>query len=356
MKKTELPFMETELPVTFAGNMVVLALVLDKKNKTERVLIGTELNIRVRLEGNEDIPVLFDRERPLGSLILDHDSQDRGWWCAELFAPFREALLSRKNRKKQEYACWNVLEKQLASENAISVFIAGRTLSYYCPGKNDWSNEQYAEALERNMLILTRSFKERILWEDSLKLEKIMEKIGLLFRFTMMRSETDLCIWYPWKNCGQECVVVQDSLLPLLMYYLRRLDDWGLCFRVCEVCGKYFVAESGHYCLCSTACEKVQNRLNKRAFNNRNKDNKPEQVYQQKRDRIRKLLNEFESREDTSEEQTENAEKLYEAFRDEAKRKKKSLSSKEEELVFIDWLYDQELKFEKICGGKNDLP
>lgn len=352
MKKTELSSMETKLPASVAGDEIVLAIVLDKKNKMERVLIGTEWNVRIRLEGNRDVPVLFDRERPLGSLILDHDSQDRGWWCAEVFIPFRDALLSQGGRKKKESADWQGLEAQLTSENAVSVFVAGRTLAHYCPDKKELCREQHAEALERNMLILTRSFKERLLREDNFKLEKIMEKIGLLLHFTMMRAETDLHIWYPWKNCAQECVVVQNSLLPLLMYYLRRLDDWGLCFRVCEVCGKYFVAESGHYCLCSAACEKIQNRLNKRAFDERNKDNKPEQVYQQKRDRIRKLLNELESRENTSEGQVENAEKQYKVFRDEAKRKKKTLGDKETQFAFINWLYDQERKFEELYGGK----
>ena len=39
MKKTELPILKTELPEIFAGDAVVLALLLDKENQKERIRI-----------------------------------------------------------------------------------------------------------------------------------------------------------------------------------------------------------------------------------------------------------------------------------------------------------------------------
>ena len=46
----------------------------------ERILIGEESEIRLRLAGAEETGVLFDETRPLGKLIVDfeHDEQ-RGW-------------------------------------------------------------------------------------------------------------------------------------------------------------------------------------------------------------------------------------------------------------------------------------
>lgn len=352
MKKTELPILKTELPEIFAGDAVVLALLLDKENQKERILVGTELNIRLYLEGKQDVAVLFDKERPLGTLILDHDAQERGWWGAEVLSPLRNALTYPKERNVHECTAWHHLKDMLSSDNAVSVFVAGRAMSYYCPEKNNRTNEKKADMLEKKMLLLTRSFRKPILNDECLEWEKIMENVRELLRFTVFRHETDLRVCYPWHDCNQEFVLVEDSLLSLFLYYLRRLQDWGLCFRICEVCGKYFVAESGHYCLCSTACEKEQNRRNKQAYDERNKDNREEQTYQSKRDRIRKLLNKFSKKENVTAEMMEFAEAQYDTFRGEAKSRKRRLKTKKEKDAFVDWLYDQEREFEEMYGGK----
>ena len=341
-----------ELPMIVGRENVVLALALDKESKRERVLVGTELNIRLRLEGNETAEVLFDQERPLGTLFGDHDAQDRDWWYVDVFSALRNALVEPKARKGHESTVMGKLQEKLGCDNAISVLVAGRALAYYCPVSSGARNERNAQRMVEKMQILTRSFKTQLLNKDNLNLKKGMEQIGALCHETMWRFETDLRICLRWKKCSQECVMAEDSLVPLLLYYLRRLDDWGMCFRVCEVCGKIFVAENGHFCLCSTDCEKVQNRLNKRAFDKRNKDNRPEQFYQQTRDRIRRMLNEFEGNENTTEEQKELAEKEYQAFRDEAKRRKGSIRSEEDGRAFIGWLYTQEKAFKAKYGGE----
>lgn len=352
MEKTELQVLKTELLKTATADAVVLAAILDKENGNERVLVGTDLGLRLYLEGKEDGSVLFDQQRPLGSLILDHDDQDRGWWCAEIFSLLRDALAFKKDRPTLECAVLGKLQNKLTSDNAISVFVAGRALAYYYPEKNDMRNKHRTELFEQQMLILTRSFREVLLSKENLDWEIIMERLGELFHYTMLRSETDLRIWYPWNKCNEECVVAEESLLPLLLYYLRRLQEWGMCFRICEVCGKIFVAESGHYCLCSAECEKVQNRLNKRAFDQRNRNNRPERLYQQTRDRIRRLLNSFEKLEDMSMEQTDRVEQEYKLFRDEAKYKKANVRTDEDSCAFISWLYEQESFFEMKYGGK----
>lgn len=352
MKETELPMLKTELPATFAGDAVVLALLLDKENQKEHILVGTELNIRLYLEGKKDVAVMFDKERPLGTLLLDHDVQERGWWGAEVLSPLRNALIYPKERNVNECTAWRNLKDMISSDNAVSVFVAGHALACYCPERNARKNEKNADVLEKKMLVLTRSFREPILNDDCVEWEKIMANIGELFRFTMFRHETDLRVCYPWNDCNQEFVLVEDSLLPLFLYYLRRLQDWGLRFRVCEVCGKYFVAESGHNCLCSTVCEKEQNRLNKKSYDERNKDNREEQTYQRIRDRLRKLLNKFSEKENVTDEMVKFAKDQYESFRDEAKSRKKRLKTKKEKDAFVDWLYDQERKFEEMYGEK----
>ena len=163
------------------------------------------------------------------------------------------------------------------------------------------------------------------------------------------RDETGLQIWYPWRKCDQEYAVVGESLLPLILYYLRRLDDWGLRIRVCEVCGKIFAASSDHYCLCGDdACKKEQNRRNKREFDGRNKGDVVEQLYQQKRDRIRRIVNQITKRKGISPDVVADAEAQYEVFRNEGKRKKGEVNSREEKEEFLDWLYERERYFEEL--------
>lgn len=65
MKKPELLSIATALPATCTGDVIALAFVLDKSNKMERVIVGTEWNVRTYLEGNEDTEVLFDLKQPL---------------------------------------------------------------------------------------------------------------------------------------------------------------------------------------------------------------------------------------------------------------------------------------------------
>lgn len=342
---------KTELPIYQPGDEVVLALVLDKENKMERVLVGTESDVHLRLEGNEVANVWYDRVRPMGTLLLEHDIQDRAWWCEKVFAPYRNALQYPREQKQNEQRGWENLEDKLASDNAVSVLCAHRTLSLYYPGKYGKRNAVWTEMFGRRMLTLARHFGTKLLDDEYLYLDKILEHVSETFEKRLYRDETDLKIWYPWRECQQECVVAEESLLPLILYYLHRMDDWGLCFRICEVCGKIFVASSGHYCLCSDACEREQNRRNKRAYDMRNKGNKVEKIYQQIRDRIRKMLNQLAERKDVSPDFLVAAEAQYKVFRDEAKLRKGKNGIKVEKEDYIDWLYEQEKYFEELVGG-----
>ena len=342
---------KTELPMYQPGNEVVLVLSLDKEMKTERVLVGLESDIRIHLEGKDAAHVWYDQERPMGTLLLEYDSQNREWWCGEVLAHYRNALRYPRDRKQNEQHGLGNLEEQLTSANAISVLIALRTLSWYHPVKNERMNAEWAEIFDRKMITLVRSFSFPLLDTNDLGVENALNNICEIGRKNLYRWETGLCLWYPWRECGQEYAVVEESLLPLMQYYLHRLDDWGLCFRICAVCGRIFVAESGHYCLCSEACEKEQNRRNKRAFDERNKGNRVEQIYQQKRDRIRKMIKQFAQREGVTTDFVNNLEMQYQSFRNEAKLRKGNVVTKEEKEEFISWLYTQERYFE-VLGGE----
>ncbi|MBT9643530.1 hypothetical protein GPK72_13190, partial [Roseburia hominis] len=135
-------------------------------------------------------------------------------------------------------------------------------------------------------------------------------------------EDTRLDLWFPDNRRTEECVSAYASLYPLITYYLNRLNDWGLCFRRCKVCGKYFLAKSQRYELCSDKCRKAQALQNKREFDERSRENNYDLLYK----------NECQNWRQAS----------FSDFKKEALQRKKAVktgtaSPKE----FTDWLYQQ---------------
>lgn len=50
---------------------ILFVLALDRDKMKERILIGTEQQIRFRLDGNKDNDVIYDITRPLGRFLID---------------------------------------------------------------------------------------------------------------------------------------------------------------------------------------------------------------------------------------------------------------------------------------------
>ena len=61
--------------------------------------------------------------------------------------------------------------------------------------------------------------------------------------------------------------------------HLNRLNDWGLCFRRCKVCGRVFLASSQRYELCGDKCRKAQALQNKPDFDERARENNYDLLY-----------------------------------------------------------------------------
>ena len=54
----------------------------------ERILIGTEQQIRFRLDGNKDNDVIYDITRPLGRFLIDFEyDKEKNWNIYGLSSP-----------------------------------------------------------------------------------------------------------------------------------------------------------------------------------------------------------------------------------------------------------------------------
>ena len=71
---------------------VLFVLTLDRKKMKERILIGEELQVRFRLQGDMDANMLCDTTRPLGTFLAEFEHDPDGEWNRFGLAPLREAL------------------------------------------------------------------------------------------------------------------------------------------------------------------------------------------------------------------------------------------------------------------------
>ena len=155
-------------------------------------------------------------------------------------------------------------------------------------------------------------------------------------------EDTRLDLWFPDNRRTEECVSAYASLYPLVTYYLNRLNDWGLCFRQCKVCRKYFLAKSQQYELCSDKCRKAQALQNKREFDERARENNYDLLYKNECQNWRNKINKAKRTAGFPADRLEEMLTAFEAFKKEALKRKKAVKEKTASpKEFTDWLYQQ---------------
>lgn len=335
---------------------IILALTMDKAHMRERIVIGEEYQVRNRLWGHQESEVLYDEERPLGTFLFSHEKQlDEDWNAAAVY-PLKKALSSALRRKEQESSAREFLKEKEVSCDPICIFAAYQCRRWYKENRTPLGSERSGDRFERQIMGLTKSFK-RILWggEKDYSVDQVMSRMKLYARINGNGSDTQARIWYPGKRRNAEYLIIEDSFVPAIWYYLNHLRDWGLCFSKCDICGKVFVAPSGHYSLCSEACRKEKGRQNKREFDARARANKYDVDYRNSYQLIHNWLKRLRKAEGIPVERKEQADASFKAFRTEALRRKKKITTKADHKAFVDWLFEQERVFEKLCeemGGE----
>ena len=121
-----------------------------------------------------------------------------------------------------------------------------------------------------------------------------------------------------------------------------KMNDWGICFRQCKACGKYFLAKSQRYELCSDKCRKAQALQNKREFDERARENNYDLLYKNECQNWRNKINRVKNTAGFPADRLEKIQAAFSDFKKEALQRKKAVktgtaSPKE----FTDWLYQQ---------------
>ena len=267
---------------------VVLALTLNRQKMTERVVIGRSAEVSLRLERDVG-EVYFDETRPLGSFLIGLEAdKDRQWNvnAATLRESYDKAFPRTAARWKHAAPVGDFLMKKYESGEPSAMFAAIRTWEEYL---NCFNLNHGADLLTERLAALYRPFAiyaENRPWQ---------ELAPGAMTAALRDTDMEVSLWYPVKKRPFEVVAALSSLLPVIQYYLYKLNEWGYVFQQCKICGKDFVAKSRHYELCGDECRRVQAVENKREFDERAKGDKLEQLHENAYNywynRLRKLKN-----------------------------------------------------------------
>ncbi len=139
------------------------------------------------------------------------------------------------------------------------------------------------------------------------------------------------------------------SLYPLLIYYLNRLHDWGLCFRKCKICGKLFLASSLRYELCSEKCKKKQALQNKREFDERARENNYDLYYKNACQGWRNKINKVKKMDGFPPDRLTEIQSAFESFKKEALQRKNAVKKGTASInEFRSWLLQQDGRIARL--------
>ena len=322
---------------------ILFVLTLDRKKMKERILIGEEQQIRFRPNGSQNAEVLCDMTRPLGTFLINFERDtDRDWNLYGL-SPLRQALHS--NRWKQpelEQAASEFLWEKYLSNDPLKMYVAFRIWNSYLLAREPRDRNAACDRFMDKMSRLTGVFQNETMSFDRETGKPKQFQAGSLYFKGAPSEDTRLDLWFPDNRRTEECVSAYASLYPLITYYLNRLNDWGLCFRRCKVCGKYFLAKSQRYELCSDKCRKAQALQNKREFDERARENNYDLLYKNECQNWRNKINKAKRTAGFPADQLEEMLTAFEAFKKEALKRKKAVKEKTASpKEFTDWLYQQ---------------
>ena len=346
--------------VSVSTKPIIMALALDEERRCERIVIGEEYQVRMRLQGGDGYTVLYDAERPLGQFLLNHERQLDEDWYAEAIYPLKKALISVLNRREYEASAEKFLVEKDQSHDPLSMFTAYQCRRLYAQNCTMLGSEKKRDLFEWQIMGLTRSFKQ-ILWRDekNYSANQVMKRMEFYTRINRIERNIRAQTWYSREQRKGTYLIIENSYFPAILYYLGHLRDWGICICKCCNCGRIFLAPSKHYSLCSEDCRKEKGRQNKREFDARARENKYDMDYKNASQRMRYQMKKLRKKGNVPEDKLAQIKTCFKLFRAEAVKRKKQIENDGDYKAFVDWLFEQEREFEKrreeiVCNGGNE--
>ena len=327
------------------SDRIVFLLTLDKNKKTERIIIGESVMVKLRIEKNIG-EVLHDETRPLGQLFLNFESDpDKEWQLnASYLADNFAGLFPTKNVKSKALKPYvDFLRNKYESDEPSAMFAAVKTWEEY------WQCFSIANGSDVFLGRVNKLYKPFSVLNQRNRLWETKSTKAL--STALFADESQVGLFYPSKKLTaerSECVVTSTSFTPIIFYYLKRIEEWGLIFQRCKICGVHFLTTSKHFELCSEKCRKVTAVQAKKQYTERNKGDKVEAIYKNYYDywynRKRKL-----TAHNATDEEIAVFDKAFNKFKKSAvQRKTKAKNGKKEYAEFTTWLVEQQDIVDKL--------
>lgn len=324
---------------------VLFVLALDRKKMKERIVAGTEPAVRSCLRGNTDADVICDAVRPLGTFLMEFEQDPDGEWNRLGLAPLREAL--NTNRWKQpglEEAAGSFLRQKYQTGDPVRQYTAFRIWEGYLAAREYRNRSAACDRFIETASPLTLAFQTNTTADFEQRTGR-PAPLDPSYRLPsqLLPGDTRLNLWYPDKKMETECACAYESFYPVMIYYLNRLKEWGLYFRQCRVCSRFFLAKSKRYELCSEECRKAQALQNKRDFDERARENNYDLLYKNECQNWRNKINKAKKTDGFPSEKLEKMKDEFEAFKTEALQRKKLIRTGESSAKeFTNWIYQQD--------------
>ena len=259
-----------------------LAMVLSKKQ--ERILIGTNNDIKQVLSNKGNVKLFFDETRPFGTFLIkfEDDRSECDWRTALSHlkeaqeVTIQEKIFHSRDEDRldvqMEKQAQTILQKKFDTGDPICQYVATRIWYSYWRIRACRNKERINDYFDR-MQNLVRPFYrgEEIRAED----RRILPD-DPIFRWPKVSEDSDeyMRIYGQRTEGADRYIVADDSLIPLKLYYTESLKKWSLCIIQCKICGKFFLGKSLHCKYCGESCRKAAQiiRQETRKNNKANKD------------------------------------------------------------------------------------
>jgi len=270
---------QTAIPIT---DNCIMALCLDFEKDKEHVIVGELIEVQRYLRGDKQAAILIEAKREIGT------------FAKECFTPMSREMADVLvglgsgigNKKSPLFgATQTFLEKLYQSDNLCHQFLSLQLWGEYhkmdvidTKRKKSPEDEKcengFIDRVEDLTLPYRYSIEKEIMeWQcDSPKFpmryfdrEYYKHPCGLLWSGTLANDE------YGFASV---------SLMPLLMYGLKRIYDNHLYFQRCKLCNTLFLAKTANIpTYCGEDCKREGKRLSKQRFDEKAKSSDYERLH-----------------------------------------------------------------------------
>lgn len=313
------------------------AVSIDLKNRKEHILIGEYKDLLAYLHGNKAVSLLYRERRELGAFLMNLD--DCAAHADTLYSVKEHLIEFLKNEDYAELDVANaIFSKLYQTENPImmyTVFLLRQELKKARKRRSKtMSMNTFLKFFSGAALPFSFSVQQQILERQKGNPLNPLAYLDKDFLFHIIG------VAYTGGSTPMEYFITQDSIMPIVVFYLKRLYDNHLFIQKCPVCKKLFTTNNlKESSFCSPECIREKNKINKQKYDKKVRDIPYEQSYRSAYMYWYKGLKKIEKMNYVSSADVQAAQNAMQEFCSEALKKKKSVADGGlDQAAYIDWL------------------